>query len=144
MYGQSVCLNSIFNFYSMNYEERIWSLACSGSNIETPLYIWDAGDEQWELYENGDLRHYRILHREFMDAGSIRVKEVLERLEYSSVPREVFAKHSKSKILGGVEKPKPALACEIVPNITIWELHSLEHWIPHNALLYKMPPAICE
>jgi hypothetical protein len=57
--------------------------------------IWDAGDEQWELYSNG-IRRYRILERRLVSLpdSSVCVREVVEFLPESPVPILVFARHS--------------------------------------------------
>lgn len=109
-------------------EERIWSMAESVSS-ETPVHIWDAGSEVWEMYENGELRHYRILQRTFLNTESTRMKEVLERMEESAIPKEIYAKHGRKEMRWYVEKESLR---EYSP--ALWELTSLVHWIPSNVL----------
>jgi hypothetical protein len=111
-------------------EQRIWSM-CSDSSVgaHTPVHIWDGGCEVWEMYENGELRHYRILQRTFLNKECTRMKEILERMDESAIPSEIYAKHGRKEMKWSIEKEtreedSPAL----------WELTSLVHWIPPNVL----------
>ena len=74
--------------------ERVWTRAATAATSGNRI-VWDAGDEQWELYSNG-IRRYRILERSYVslpDSG-VCVREVVELLPESPVPVEVFARHS--------------------------------------------------
>ena len=95
-----------------------------------PLCIWDGGNEQWELYENGELRHYRILHRELIDSD--RMREIVERLEESAIPAEIFGKHTRASLQWTLEKKQ--VHVDIVASNAVWELIPLSDWIPANAL----------
>ena len=111
----------------MNYEERIWSTLEPVSSL-TPVYIWDSGNELWEKYENGELRHYRIIKRVLLSDD--RMKEVLERMEESAIPKEIYAKHQRKDFKWNVEKEgEKEVACPAV-----WELTPLANWIPANVL----------
>jgi hypothetical protein len=116
-------------------EERTWSRLrgneAKGKKDSIPQCIWDSGNEQWELYENGELRHYKILHREFIDSD--RVREVLERMEESAIPAEIFAKHKRDTLQWTLEKKQ--VHTYTASNAAVWELIPLSDWIPVNALL---------
>ena len=110
----------------LRYEERTWIRSSPSKGV--PTVIWDGGSEQWELYEDGELRHYRILQRESL--GVDRVREVLERLEESAIPAEIFAKHTKTSLQWTIEKKD--LNCPSTS--ALWELSPLSNWIPPTAL----------
>lgn len=114
----------------MGNEERIWSMTEPASS-ETPVCIWDGGSELWEKYENGELRHYRVVQRMFLNKESTRMKEVLERMEESAIPSEIYAKHTRKEMKWHIEKERPR---ESVDSPALWELTSLVHWIPSNVL----------
>jgi len=111
----------------MGYEERTWAI---GHSQLTPVYIWDAGNEVWEKYQTGELRHYRILSRT-MNAEGTRIREVLERLEECAVPLEIYAKHIRTDMRWGIEKECEQEA-EVYPQV--WELSPLANWIPATSL----------
>ena len=125
------------------YEERIW-IRSSTTSKGVPIVIWDGGSEQWELYEGGELRHYRVLQRECLSAD--RVREVLERLEESAIPAEIFAKHTKKSLQWTIDKgidstcaystasTAAAAAAAAAAASAVWELSPLSNWIPPTAL----------
>jgi hypothetical protein len=112
------------------YEERTWIRSSPSKGV--PTVIWDGGSEQWELYEDGELRHYRILQRESL--GVDRVREVLERLEESAIPAEIFAKHTKTSLQWTIEKKDLNSPSASPSTSALWELSPLSNWIPPTAL----------
>lgn len=72
------------------------------------------------------------------------MKETLERMEESAIPKEIYAKHSRKDMKWHIE---PA-AMEEVEAPAVWELTSLAPWIPSNVLLPVSAPfredAICQ
>ena len=117
-------------------QERIWSTVEPASPL-TPLYIWDAGSEFWEMYEGGEMRHYRVIDRVFLNKEMTRMREVLERLEESAIPREIYAKHARKEMKWHIERE---CRTEVVECPAVWELTSLAPWIPSNVLL----PSSCD
>jgi len=111
----------------MSCEERVWTMEDVGSSY-TPLYIWDSGNELWEMYANGELRHYRVISRTFLDDR--RMKEVVERLDESAIPKEIYGKHLQKSLHWGIAKE---LEKETL-NPEVWEMSPLSYWIPVNAL----------
>lgn len=104
----------------------------------TPLHIWDAGSEVWELH-GSELRHYRVIDRVFLNKEMTRMKETLERMEESAIPREIYAKHSRADMKWQVEPPTEP---EEFQAPAVWELTSLAPWIPSNVLLpIALPPS---
>jgi len=121
----------------MTYEERMWSLgACASASglaeaKATPVCIWDGGNKVWELYSSGDLRHYRVITRTFLNAEQTRMREVLERLEECAIPREIYGKHLRADLRWSIVKEsEPPI--EVIPQL--WELSPLANWIPSTAL----------
>lgn len=121
-------------------EQRIWtyidSTVASGPQKQTaltPLNIWDAGDEVWELY-GSEVRHYRVIDRVFLNKEMTRMKETLERMEESAIPKEIYAKHSRADMKWKVE-PATAEESADIKAPAVWELTSLAPWIPSNVLL---------
>jgi hypothetical protein len=117
-------------------QQRIWSTMGAVSPL-TPLYIWDAGCEFWEMYEGGEIRHFRVIDRIFLNKEMTRMKEILECLEESTIPREIYAKHARREMKWHIEKECIA---ENTDCPAVWELTPLAPWIPSNVLL----PAICQ
>ena len=116
----------------LRYEERTWVRSSASKGV--PAVIWDGGSEQWELYEDGELRHYRVVQRESL--GADRIREVLERLEESAIPAEIFAKHTKKSLQWTIEKKDlncPSTSPSAYTS-AVWELSPLSNWIPPNAL----------
>lgn len=113
-------------------EERVWIRSTVSKGV--PIVIWDGGSEQWELHEDGELRHYRVLQRECL--GADRIREVLERLEESAIPAEIFAKHTKKSLQWTIEKKdlSTASASASASASAVWELSPLSNWIPPTAL----------
>ena len=111
-------------------EQRVWCFGSGSANASiTPLHIWDAGGELWELHGT-EVRHYRVIDRVFLNKEMTRMKETLERLEESAIPKEVYAKHSRAHMKWHIE---PAEEEAQAP--AVWELTSLAPWIPSNVLL---------
>jgi len=126
-------------------EQRVWSVASATKVAQatvsqklTPLHIWDAGGEVWELHGT-EVRHYRVIDRIFLNKEMTRMKETLERLEESAIPKEIYAKHSRTTMKWQVE---PAVEEVEVQAPAVWELTSLAPWIPSNVLLPLTAPAI--
>lgn len=118
----------------MTYEERTWSLGSASAKAEaneTPLCIWDGGNKVWELYSSGDLRHYRVISRTFLNAEQTRMKEILERLEECAIPREIYGKHLRTDLRWSIVKESEP-PVEVFPQV--WELSPLANWIPSTAL----------
>lgn len=111
-------------------EERVWIRSTVSKGV--PTVIWDGGSEQWELHEDGELRHYRVLERECL--GVDRIREVLERLEESAIPAEIFAKHTKTSLQWTIEKKDLTTATASASASALWELSPLSNWIPPTAL----------
>jgi len=130
-------------------EQRVWTASLTakvsspGQLSLTPLHIWDAGGELWELHGT-EVRHYRVIDRTFLNKEMTRMKETLERMEESAIPKEIYAKHSRKDMKWHIE---PA-AMEEVEAPAVWELTSLAPWIPSNVLLPVSAPfredAICQ
>ena len=114
--------------YEARQEERVWIRSSASKGV--PTVIWDGGSEQWELHEDGELRHYRVLERECI--GVDRIREVLERLEESAIPAEIFAKHTKTSLQWTIEKKDLTTASTSAS--ALWELSPLSNWIPPTAL----------
>jgi hypothetical protein len=119
-------------------EQRIWTCGPPASAQQkqstlTPLHIWDAGGEVWELHGN-EVRHYRVIDRVFLNKEMTRVKETLERLEESAIPKEIYAKHSRADMLWKIEPAAVEESAEAKAP-AVWELTSLAPWIPANVLL---------
>jgi hypothetical protein len=141
MNGPDVCLNWRFNFYLMQ-EHRVWFYGDSVPSALTPQYIWDAGGEVWEM-TGGEIRHYRVIDRVFLNKEMTRMKETLERMEESAIPKEIYAKHTiKGK--WQIEPVAPEESAHGLP--AVWELTSLAHWIPSTVLLPLLPllPLQCD
>jgi len=114
-------------------EERIWSYChVTQGDTVTPLHIWDAGGEIWELVGN-EVRHYRVISRKFLNKEMTRMKETLERMEESAIPKEIYAKHSRKDMKWRVESGEAQETELYVP--AVWELTPLAPWIPQNVLL---------
>jgi hypothetical protein len=112
-------------------EQRIWSSA-SQSPSSTPMHIWDGGGEVWELI-GGEIRHYRVIDRVFLNKEMTRMRETLERMEETAIPKEIYAKHSRKDMKWYIE---PAGKEEVeVQAPAVWELTSLAPWIPSTVLL---------
>ena len=129
-------------------EQRIWTCGASASasaaeqkqSALTPLHIWDAGGEVWELY-GSEVRHYRVLDRVFLNKEMTRMKETLERMGESAIPKEIYAKHSRADMKWKVE-PAAAEESSETKAPAVWELTSLAPWIPSNVLLPVIPTPI--
>ena len=120
-------------------EHRIWTSASPSPCTQaaekaalTPLHIWDAGGEIWELVGN-EVRHYRVIDRIFINKEMTRMKETLERMEESAIPKEVYTKHSRKHMKWQVEPAEPEEPQ--AHTHAVWELTSLAPWIPPNVLL---------
>jgi hypothetical protein len=61
-----------------------------------------------------------------------RIREVLERLEESAIPAEIFAKHTKTSLQWTIEKKD--LTTATASASALWELSPLSNWIPPTAL----------
>lgn len=122
-------------------EQRIWFYGDSVPSALTPQHIWDAGGEVWEM-TGGEIRHYRVIDRVFLNKEMTRMKETLERMEESAIPKEIYAKHAMgtaSSLLQPtaskwqIEPVAPEESAHGTP--AVWELTSLAPWIPSNVLL---------
>jgi hypothetical protein len=115
-------------------EQRIWCYRCvkQGASATGPLHIWDGGGEIWELV-GSEVRHYRVIARTFLNKEMTRMKEILERMEESAIPKEIYAKHSRKDMKWELESADAEETELLVP--AVWELTSLAPWIPHNVLL---------
>lgn len=125
-------------------EQRIWAVSSAkqmAGNTETPLHIWDGGGEIWELF-GGEVRHYRVIDRIFLNKEMTRMKEILERMEESAIPKEIYAKHSRNDMKWHIEKPTEPEEDANVKAPAVWELTSLAPWIPANVLLPIAPPSV--
>lgn len=124
-------------------EQRIWFYGDSVPSVLTPQHIWDAGGEVWEMI-GGEIRHYRVIDRVFLNKEMTRMKETLERMEESAIPKEIYAKHTVSKSAVSLLQPTVKGKWQIEPvapeesaheSPAVWELTSLAPWIPSNVLL---------
>ena len=117
-------------------EQRVWTVSASAAEqlTLTPLHVWDAGGEVWELH-GSEIRHYRVIDRVFLNKEMTRMKETLERMEESAIPKEVYAKHSRKDMKWHIEPSSPPEDCVDVKTPAVWELTSLAPWIPSHVLL---------
>jgi hypothetical protein len=120
-------------------EHRVWSTHPSVNPTLTPLHIWDAGGEIWELI-GGEIRHYRVIDRIFLNKEMTRMKETLERMEESAIPKEIYAKHSRSHMKWHIEPAAPEEEEVHAQPPAVWELTPLANWIPPTVLL----PTYCD
>lgn len=131
-------------------EQRIWFYGDSVPSSLTPQHIWDAGGEVWEM-TGGEIRHYRVIDRVFLNKEMTRMKETLERMEESAIPKEIYAKHTVSKSAESLLQPTVKGKWQVEPTVApeecahtkppaVWELTSLAPWIPSTVLL----PSYCD
>lgn len=136
-------------------EQRIWFYGDSVSSALTPQYIWDAGGEVWEM-TGGEIRHYRVIDRVFLNKEMTRMKETLQRIEESAIPKEIYAKHTVSKSASSLLQPTVKGKWHVEPlapeesahvkSPAVWELTSLAPWIPSTVLQPSLPslPSYCD